>query len=573
MSQPDATSDVYKHEKDHKNSNDLEPTATRGEAAVGEMEETRNGQFHRSFSPRQVHIISLGSNIGSGVFIATGKALATGGPGNMVIAYTMVCTCVWAVLQSLSEMTIAFPVSGNYIDYADRWVDPALAFGAGFAEWLGRWYLFSRDRFGASCAYCKAGWTAIVAAEAGFFNVLVQYWAEGSMPLAATITIFLVACLVIFVLPNKVFAWFEYVTSLIKIVIFLIIIILSLALVLGAGPKGTFHHGDTWTSLPPFLNGFSGFANCALLAVWAVGDQVFIGIMGGEAESPRFSMGHATKLVPFRVNFIYVISVVFITILVPSDDHRLLGGTGVAASPFIIAVQDSGIPGIPSLLNAGMICGVLAIAAEAVYLSSRVLRTMAHQKLIWEGLAKVDSNGRPRWALIITSLVAVVLSYIQIAAGGLTVLNWLISITSASFFTNWIIISFVNWRFHRALEAQNDPLFTEVYAWKSSLWPLAPAWLMIISIFLLVCCVFLGIKPPGGTGFTATNFFQYILGILIIFSFTLAYKLIYRTPWRDPKTADCTTGRRPLSTEEIAMLDSYYRQPAWRRFLTYVQLW
>lgn len=55
----------------------------------------------------------------------------------MVLAYGMVCSAVWAVLQSLSEMTIAFPVSGNYIDYADRWVDPALAFGAGFAEWLG----------------------------------------------------------------------------------------------------------------------------------------------------------------------------------------------------------------------------------------------------------------------------------------------------------------------------------------------------------------------------------------------------------------------------------------------------
>jgi hypothetical protein len=32
------------------------------------------------------------SNIGSGVFIATGKALATGGPGNMLIAYAMVCS-------------------------------------------------------------------------------------------------------------------------------------------------------------------------------------------------------------------------------------------------------------------------------------------------------------------------------------------------------------------------------------------------------------------------------------------------------------------------------------------------
>ncbi|KAI8668783.1 AA-permease domain-containing protein [Fusarium keratoplasticum] len=523
-----------------------------GSIAEAEME-NQHGQFHRSFSPRQVHVIALGSNIGSGVFIATGKALATGGPGNMVIAYAMVCSCVWAVLQSLSEMTIAFPVSGNYIDYADRWVDPALAFGAGFAEWL--------------------GWTAIVSAEAGFFNILVQFWAEGSFPLAATITIFLVACLVIFLLPNKVFAWFEYVTSLIKIFLFLIIITLSLALVCGAGPKGTVHHGETWTDLPAFLNGFSGFANCALLATWAVGDQVFIGIMGGEAESPRFSMAHATKLVPFRVNFIYMLSVVFITILVPSNDERLLGGSGVAASPFVVAVQDSGIPFISSLLNAGMMCGVLAIAAESVYIASRVLRSMAHQGLVSPRLAHVDDKGRPRLALVITCVIAVILGYIQLSAGGLKVLNWLISITSASFFTNWIIISFTNWRFHCALKAQNDKLFSEVYAWKSNAWPLGPGWLMLISLLLLVCCIYSGIEPVGGAGFTAENFFQYMIGVLVIFGFTLGYKIIYRTPWRDPATADCQTGRRPLSAEEITQLDEYYRMPKWRRFLTYVQLW
>lgn len=115
---------------------------------------------------------------------------------------------------------------------------------------------------------------------------------------------------------------------------------------------------------------------------------------------------------------------------------------------------------------------------------------------------------------------------------------------------------------------------------------------MLISVFLLVCCVYLGVKPPvsliaylslkmvpklicikGGTGFTASNFFQYILGLLIIFGFTIGYKVIYRTPWRDSKTADCKTGRRHLDVDEIAMLDSYYRQPAWRRFFTYVQLW
>lgn len=56
----------------------------------------------------------------------------------MVIAYLLVSIGVWSNLQSLTEMTIAFPTSGNYVDYADRWVDPALAVAAGFAEWLGR---------------------------------------------------------------------------------------------------------------------------------------------------------------------------------------------------------------------------------------------------------------------------------------------------------------------------------------------------------------------------------------------------------------------------------------------------
>lgn len=178
-------------------------------------------------------------------------------------------------------------------------------------------------------------------------------------------------------------------------------------------------------------------------------------------------------------------------------------------------------------------------------------------------------------------------------------MNWLVSITSASFFTNWIIISFTNWRFHQALKAQGDSLFNEVYAWKSTLWPLAPAWLMLISLMLLVCCIFAGAKPivrsrpsqrptslmrpenqteanpwkQGGGAFSAYNFFEYTIGLLIIFGFTLAYKLIFRTPWRDPRTADCTTGRRTLDTEEIIMLDEYYKLPMWKRFLTYVQLW
>lgn len=76
---------------------------------------------------------------------------------------------------------------------------------------------------------------------------------------------------------------------------------------------------------------------------------------------------------------------------------------------------------------------------------------------------------------------------------GIITLNWLVSITSASFFTNWIIIAWTSFRFRAALKAQNDPLFTELYAWKSSAYPLAPGWLMTISVMLAASCFAMGI--------------------------------------------------------------------------------
>jgi yeast amino acid transporter len=154
-----------------------------------------------------------------------------------------------------------------------------------------------------------------------------------------------------------------------------------------------------------------------------------------------------------------------------------------------------------------------------------------------------------------------------------TALNWLVNITSSCYFFNWFIIAFTSWRFHQALKAQNDRLFSEIYAWQSTKWPLAPAWLSIVSTLIFAGCWQASIIPLGAVRASASNFFQYMLGILIILFFSLVYKLAMRTHWRDPKTADLVTGRRTLGMDEIKQLDEYYQMPKWRRFLTYAQLW
>jgi amino acid transporter len=138
--------------------------------------------------------------------------------------------------------------------------------------------------------------------------------------------------------------------------------------------------------------------------------------MGGEAEFPRWSLARSANMVPTRLGFMYVLSVVFIGLLVPSDDRRLLSGSGVTASPFVIAVTDAGIPGLPSFINVCMIIGILAIALECIYLPSRILRTMSLQGFLPQFIANVDSRGRPRWALAITSAVALLCTYIGLSS-------------------------------------------------------------------------------------------------------------------------------------------------------------
>lgn len=151
------------------------------------------------------------------------------------------------------------------------------------------------------------------------------------------------------------------------------------------------------------------------MAVWGIGDQIPVTTMGGEAQNVRYSLAHASKLVPVRISVVFLLSISMISILVPSDDDRLMGGSGATASPYVIAMNDAGIPVIPHIVNAAILIGVIGNAAEAMYTASRILRAMAHQALIPEIFARVDSQGRPRIALLITGTIGILLTYINLS--------------------------------------------------------------------------------------------------------------------------------------------------------------
>lgn len=74
--------------------------------------------LRRALSARQVQMIAIGGTIGTGLFLGTGKSLATGGPASILIAYSIVGAIVFVTMLSLGEMAAFIPVAGSFCTFA-----------------------------------------------------------------------------------------------------------------------------------------------------------------------------------------------------------------------------------------------------------------------------------------------------------------------------------------------------------------------------------------------------------------------------------------------------------------------
>ncbi|PHH78451.1 hypothetical protein CDD82_3040 [Ophiocordyceps australis] len=75
-------------------------------------------RLRRSLSAQQVQMIAIGGTIGTGLFLGTGKSLATGGPASVLLCYMLVGAIVLVTMLSLGEMAAFMPVAGSFCTYA-----------------------------------------------------------------------------------------------------------------------------------------------------------------------------------------------------------------------------------------------------------------------------------------------------------------------------------------------------------------------------------------------------------------------------------------------------------------------
>jgi amino acid transporter len=69
---------------------------------------------------------------GTGLFVASGKSLASGGPAAVLICFVFVGVTLFCTVQALGEMAVLFPVAGSFSAYSTRFIDPAWGFAMGW---------------------------------------------------------------------------------------------------------------------------------------------------------------------------------------------------------------------------------------------------------------------------------------------------------------------------------------------------------------------------------------------------------------------------------------------------------
>lgn len=465
------------------------------------MSSMNNGHEHelqRKLSSRLVSMIALGGAIGTGLFLASGYAVNTAGPGGALVAYTVIAFMVYFIMTGLTEMAAHMPVAGSFETYATKFVDPALGFALGWNYWF--------------------AWAITLGVEVVAGGILMKYWFP-DVPVLIWSTLFLVIIFGLNMLSVKVFGEAEFYFAGIKVVTVIIFLIVGVLMMFGIVGGHAVGLSNYTANGGPFPHGYMAIVQIAFAVAFALQGTELLGIVAGESENPKVTLPKANKSLIWRVVIFYVGAIAVVGALIPWSE------AGVETSPFTIIFQMSGIPYAADLINFVIITALLSVGNSGVYASSRVLYALAREGKAPKSFGQVNKNGVPLNALIATVLVGCV-AFLTGFYAETTVYMWLLAMSGLTGLFAWLGISYTHLRFRKIYLAEHGDLSGLAYV--------AP-WYPIGSILAMVICSVVTI----GTVIDPASRMSVILGVPAFMLLWIGYKVKYKTKFvRIPKGDD-----------------------------------
>ncbi|KOC17052.1 amino acid permease [Aspergillus flavus AF70] len=476
----------------------------------------------RRLKSRHLQMIAIGGIIGPGLLVGSGNALNKGGPAGCLISFSLVGLIVFFVMQSLGELATAIPVSGSFTEYAQRFVDDALAFGLGWAYW----YL----------------WVTILASEYNAISLVIGFWTD-AVPQWGWILIFWVLFLGLSNLGVLAYGEMEFWLSLIKVLALLAFFILAICIStggVGPGPIGFKYYHDPGA----FADSINGVARTFVVAGTLYAGTEMVGVTAGESANPQKAVPTAIKQVFWRILIFYIGTFFFLGILLPYNHPKLLSSTSTAASsPLTIALTDAGILPAAHLINALIVISVISAGNGSLYVASRTMLFMARNGKAPRFIGRTNSRGVP-WVALIFSNIFTCIVFLTLSSSAGRIYSALITLAGVATFVVWAVICIAHIRFRKAMVVQGDD--PSRLPFRAALYPYGTYFALGATIFLVFFQGYTAFLNP----FSVDDFIINYILLPVFVMLVVGYKIWNKTKIVKLEEMDIWTGRRVAVIDE-----------------------
>ncbi len=483
---------------------------------------TQGGHIERTLKTRHLTMIALGGSIGTGLFIASGSAITTAGPGGALIAYAVMGVMVYFLMTSLAEMATYIPLTGSFAAYASKFVSPATGFALGWNYW-----------FNAAIT---------VPVEITTIGLVMNFW----LPHVPAWVFSGVAFILIFIinyLSVRSYGETEFWLALIKVVTVIIFIIVGVLVILGImGGQGPTDLTNFTYKKAPFVNGVPGIITVFLVAGFSFQGTEMIGITAGESENPEKAVPEAIKSTFWRILLFYILTIFVIACILPYTDPHLLSSDvqDIVTSPFTLIFKRAGLAAAASVMNAVILVAVLSSANSWMYASTRMLYSQAREGYAWKMFGYVNKHGIPIYGLLGTTVVGILVWATQFI--GPNAYNYLISASGLCGFIAWLGIAISHYCFRKAFLAQGHQLSELKY--HAKWFPFGPIFAFVLCIVVIVAQNLSAFAKLDWSNIAITY-----MAVPIYIVLYLYYKLRYGSKMIKPTDADLSRSTKGESYE------------------------
>ncbi|PYH81908.1 AAT family amino acid transporter, variant [Aspergillus uvarum CBS 121591] len=471
----------------------------------GQLVSFADSGLKRELSERQISMLSLASIIGGPAFYLIGYVIHLSGPIGTLLAFCLVGFIVWALMQSLGEVTTMFPIAGGFIEHATRFVDPSFGFAL---AWI--YYLM---------------WCVLLATEWSGAILVLNYWiTPEQMPIWGW-------CLVFFgfftVLTNcgvVVYGEIEYWLGWAKL--FAIFACFFVSFLVNVGAFGNGYVGFRYWTPPngPFQGGIGGFAQSLVTgAAFYVGTEI-LSLAAAETQQPQRAIPRGTRSVVIRICVVFIGLAFWQSIICPATSPQLLqADSTVGTSPFTIAFTQVGWVSSGDFINALCTMAFISGVNGAVYVQSRVLYSMALTGRAPRVFARLSKAKVPYVAIVAANMWGF-LTLLNLGGSAGAIYSYIVTVAGSCAYITWACIVFTHLRVRGGLVRQGIDLDTIPFRAAGSIWIYRCNFVLVI--FLLLISGYTTLVPFDRAGFVSSY-----ISIPTFFICYLGHKLYHRSQW------------------------------------------